>query len=101
MQSLSQSPSSSNTSTAQLKDNKNEIDESAPAASDEAATTNVECNKMNVNSKVGCDSVKDVPNLDSIKLENSCNVKGVNNTASSNKNLNEKSKKESERTYCF
>lgn len=58
---------------------------------------------MNVNTNLGCDSVKDVPNLDSIKLENSCNVKGgnVNSTTSSNKNLNEKSKKESERTYCF
>lgn len=98
-QSQSQSPSSFPTTTAQLKDNKNGIDESAPAAIDEAATNNVECNKINVNTKMGCDSVKDVPNLDSIKLENSCNVKGVNNTTSSNKN--EKSKKESERTYCF
>lgn len=93
----SQSPSSS-TTTAQLKDNKNGIDESAASAMDDV---NGECNKMNVNTKLGCDSVKDVPNLDSIKLENSCNVKGVNNTTSSNKNLNEKPKKESERTYCF
>lgn len=84
------------------KDNKNGIDESTAAAA-AVDDVNGEYTKMNVNTNLGCDSVKDVPNLDSIKLEDSCNVKGghVNNTTSSNKILNEKSKKESERTYCF
>lgn len=93
--SSSQSPlQSSSSNTAQLKDNKAAIDDNGADAIDGAG--NVECNKINVNSKLGCDSVKDVPNLDSIKLD-----KSVNNTTVSNKSMNEKSKKDSERTYCF